>query len=148
MSANTTFEMAVESIDLAKAENAYFGKLAQVAWAAVRELGLRFKLDEELQYPVWADASDWQKKLAIYTARFWLENKEKNPPDSIIHDKWVNHQIHSGWRYGVVSDPDEKKDNRLMPFTFLSDKHVLMTRLFRVVVESCHTLGGYHSFYD
>jgi len=135
---DTTYEIAVKYVK----RGMFSERCAKVGWAAAREYSVQC---DGKELPKWEDASEWDRKEAIHAAEFWMKNyQNKDVPDSALHDYWVNHQIHNGWEYSVIDDPENKKSSRLKPFIMLDEQVVMMTRIFRVVVETCNFYAGHH----
>ena len=48
-----------------------------------------------------------------------------------LHNRWVEHQIHEGWRYGVKTHNDQKTDPRLRDWDSLNEQYrreIVMSR--------------------
>lgn len=90
-------------------------------------------LGDKSQLP-WDEAPEWQRSSAIHGVEFHLANPDSKPSDS--HDSWMREKLNSGWKFGAVKDPENKRHPCILPFNTLPVEQQAKDFLFLAVVRS------------
>lgn len=92
----------------------------------------------------WAEAPDWQRDSAIVGVEFHLANPDAG--DAASHERWMEHKLAAGWKFGAVKDEKKKTHPCLVPFDQLPPEQQFKDRLFRTLVHA--TAGGFGPLAD
>lgn len=88
----------------------------------------------DFSQPAWVDAPEWQRNSAINGVNFHVDNPGSLP--SASHDNWLAEKIASGWKYGLIKDPELKEHPCCVPYEELPDDQKKKDKLFIAVVEA------------
>ena len=80
----------------------------------------------------WVDSEHWQQENTIDSVQLILKNR--NCPDSILHDEWMKKKFAEGWKYGSEKNEIAKTHPNLVPFKELPDMDQIKDRLFKAIV--------------
>jgi hypothetical protein len=83
--------------------------------------------------PSWKNAPEWQKFSAINGVRFHLDNPGTLP--SASHEKWLEEKLATGWKYGLVKNPDTKEHPCCVPYDQLPVEQRAKDYIFSSIVR-------------
>lgn len=83
--------------------------------------------------PAWDDAPQWQKDSAVKGVHFRAQNPASTPADS--HQSWLDEKAKTGWVYGPLKDPEQKRHPCMMPYEELPREQRRKDDIFIEVVE-------------
>lgn len=81
----------------------------------------------------WAEAPDWAKNSAILGAKLLAQNPHMTPEQS--HQNWLNYKVNTGWQYGKIKDPENRRHPCMVAYQDLPTKQKLKDALFQAVVR-------------
>jgi hypothetical protein len=90
-------------------------------------------IGDNTQLP-WENAPTWAKDSACNGVIFHMEHPESTPEDS--HNNWLKEKKETGWKYGLVKDPDKKEHPCFIPYSELPKEQQTKDSLFMAVVNS------------
>ena len=90
-------------------------------------------LGDNSQLP-WKDAPTWQKESAIDGVRAIKANP--GLPPSASHEGWLKEKEQTGWKYGLVKNPDKKEHPCFVPYEQLPIEQKAKDYIFSAVVRS------------
>jgi len=82
--------------------------------------------------PTWEAAPDWQKSSAINGVRGALSG---NTPEQ-SHESWLAEKSATGWKYGLVKDPEKKEHPCFVPYAELPPAQQQKDHLFIATVKA------------
>lgn len=83
-----------------------------------------FEIESSAEY----DDDDCECDIEIDDA---MHEEIQRRASKFLHNRWVEHQIHEGWRYGIKSHTQQKTDPRLRDWDSLNEQYrreIAMTR--------------------
>lgn len=81
----------------------------------------------------WDEAPEWQRKSAVNGVIYHKENPDSQACDS--HNNWLKEKRESGWKYGVVKNPEKKEHPCFVEFKNLPKAQQLKDSLFLAIVR-------------
>jgi hypothetical protein len=84
--------------------------------------------------PPWDDASDYEVNTGIATVTAALADPTLTPEQN--HQRWIDHLVSEGWRWGEVKDEQAKTHPDLVPFDELPEHERQKDRLFLAIVRA------------
>jgi len=84
--------------------------------------------------PNWGNAPEWQKTSAIKGVIFHLNNPNAGPSHS--HDEWLKEKTATGWKYGLVKDPELKTHPCIVPYELLPTEQKSKDYLFKALIHA------------
>lgn len=66
----------------------------------------------------WAEAPDWQRQSALngVTHHLTTIRAGRLPQPAESHESWLKEKLDTGWRYGLVKNPETKEHPCCVPF--------------------------------
>lgn len=80
----------------------------------------------------WEQAEEWQRVSAIKGVEAVLDGSAQTAEEQ--HQLWCHEKKRTGWTYGAVKDPDNKKHPCLVPYAELPPEQRRKDHLFRAIV--------------
>jgi hypothetical protein len=84
----------------------------------------------DISQPSWEAAPDWQKQSALNGVQGVLNG---NTPEQ-SHESWLKEKTETGWKYGLVKDPDKKEHPCFVPYAELPKSQQAKDHVFVSVV--------------
>jgi DNA-binding transcriptional MerR regulator len=84
--------------------------------------------------PPWDDASDYEVSTGMATVAAALADPAMTPEQN--HQRWMDHLVSEGWRWGEVKDEQAKTHPDLVPFHELPEHEKQKDRLFIGIVRA------------
>jgi len=91
------------------------------------------KLHGDNSVPEWNLATDEMKDITINGVEDIINGVVKSPEDS--HNKWMEHKIKDGWKYGKYKNVDKKEHPSLIPYEQLSTYEKQKDKIFFDIVR-------------
>lgn len=105
--------------------------IAQVCHEANRAL---CETQGDPSQPSWNKAPDWMRDSAIAGVNAVLENPAITPEE--LHERWCQHKLNDGWRYGPEKDAEAKTHPCLVGYDSLPPEQRIKDSLFHAVVRA------------
>lgn len=86
----------------------------------------------DLSQPSWDAAPDWQKESAVKGV---LGVAQGNTPEQ-SHESWLKEKAETGWKYGVIKDPEKKEHPCFVPYSDLSPAQRMKDSIYVAVVTA------------
>lgn len=112
-----------------KAPEITVGDIARICHEANRAYCRSIGDNSQVEWPL---APDWQKESALKGVQFHLDGDH---PPSASHESWYEEKLRTGWKYGLVKDPDKKEHPCMVPFDQLPEAQQRKDKLFKAIVE-------------
>lgn len=80
----------------------------------------------------WAKCESWQRESAVAGVRAVIDNRNITAEE--LHERWCQHKIDAGWKYGMVKDAVKKEHPCLVPYNKLPLEQRVKDSLFRAIV--------------
>jgi len=81
----------------------------------------------------WEECSDEQRE-SLYKAVLLILNSNNISLEE-IHEEWMMHKLHQGWKYGEVKDEEKKTHPCLVPYDQLPESQKLKDLVFKVICD-------------
>lgn len=82
--------------------------------------------------PPWEQAPDWQRTSAMNG----VEGALKGATPEQSHESWLAEKAATGWKYGLVKDPEKKEHPCFVPYTKLPELQRKKDELFVLTVRA------------
>lgn len=88
----------------------------------------------DLSQKSWEEAPEWQRTSAFNGVVFHLKNPDSKPSHS--HEEWLKEKQATGWKYGLVKDPEKKEHPCFVPYDELPSDQKAKDALFVGIVKA------------
>lgn len=90
-------------------------------------------IDDHSHLP-WDEVSIELKASTIMGVKYLISHPDANPKE--MHDKWMEHKLANGWRYGLTKDVDNKVHPALLPYNELPKNERIKDYIFLTIVRN------------
>jgi hypothetical protein len=90
--------------------------------------------------PSWEDAPEWQKTSAINGVKFHRASPDPVSPEK-SHESWLKEKEATGWKFGLVKDPEKKEHPCMVPYADLPEAQRKKDMFFGAIVEALAPRG-------
>ena len=95
----------------------------------------------DMSQPTFNNAPDWQKRSAMNGVVGALSG---NTPEQ-SHESWLAEKVATGWKYGLIKDPEKKEHPCFVPYAQLPLEQQYKDHLFLETVRAMAKALGYRS---
>ena len=84
--------------------------------------------------PHWEDTPDWQSDSAVKGVQALIDNPDLTPRQ--LHEAWCLEKFNTGWKYGLVKDPEKKEHPCLVLYDLLPRDQRIKDHIFHNIVKA------------